>query len=140
VDVENLRRDLDYQALMSRVFAPAEIFALNSMPPLKQRNHFYSLWTMKEAYIKARGMGLSLPLDGFWFDLEGTAPRVQFSERCADTPAHRQFFSFEPTPEHALALAVLVPSRQSVSARIHWTIPLSAMNTARLQKTELKDK
>lgn len=134
VDVENLQRDLDYPAFMSRVFAQAEAFAVNQMPPPAQRKHFYSVWTLKEAYIKARGMGLALPLNGFWFDLDGSVPSVQFSERCPDTAARWQFFLFEPTPDHVLALAVAVPPKQSVSVRMHWTIPLSVTTTG-LEKT-----
>lgn len=126
VDVESLQRDLDYAAFMSKVFAQAEVFALNQMPAPEQRRHFYSLWTLKEAYIKARGMGLALPLNGFWFDLNGPTPLAQFSERCPDTTAHWQFFLFEPTSEHVLALAVAVPPKQRVSVRIHWAVPLSA--------------
>lgn len=68
VDVESLARPAAL-ALARRFFAPTETAALASVAPAQQAQAFYAYWTLKEAYVKARGMGLALPLDGFGFDL-----------------------------------------------------------------------
>ncbi len=69
VDVESIDRDLDCLRLAESVFAPAEIRALQACDVAKRAELFYRFWTLKESYIKAVGMGLSHPLDNFWFDV-----------------------------------------------------------------------
>lgn len=66
VDVEFMREDLeDGQEIAERFFSSAEIKALRSVPAELTRQVFFNCWTRKEAYIKARGEGLSIPLDVF---------------------------------------------------------------------------
>jgi 4'-phosphopantetheinyl transferase len=124
VDVENVRRDLDILALAPTVFAPPEVARVRQSPPEERTGHFFSYWTLKEAYIKARGMGLALALDGFWFELSGAAPRVHFSERCPDESGRWRFRQFTPTAEHKLAVAVSPPAREEPDIRLHWVVPL----------------
>jgi 4'-phosphopantetheinyl transferase len=126
VDVENIRRDLDILALAPSVFAPAEVASVRQSPPDRRLDYFFSYWTLKEAYIKARGMGLSLALDGFWFDLSGAAPSVQFSERCPDDSGRWRFRQFTPTAQHKLAVAVSPPAGQEPDIRLRWVVPLAA--------------
>ncbi len=81
VDVEATDAIDDPVRLCDRYFAPAEIQALHTLPASEQVERFFALWTLKEAYIKARGMGLSLALDGFAFDLASSeAPRISFAD------------------------------------------------------------
>ena len=124
VDVENIRRDLDILALAPSVFAPPEVASVRQSPPAGRIDRFFSYWTLKEAYIKARGMGLSLALDGFWFELSGAAPRVHFSERCPDESERWRFRQFTPTAQHKLALAVSPPAGHEPDIRLHWVVPL----------------
>ena len=65
VDVERLRRDLPIERLAARFFAPREIAALRSTPETVRPAAFFACWTRKEAYMKARGDGISRPLDDF---------------------------------------------------------------------------
>lgn len=62
VDVERLRDDFVPEELAVQVFSPREQEALCAVPPEERHAAFLSLWTAKEAYVKALGTGLSFPL------------------------------------------------------------------------------
>jgi 4'-phosphopantetheinyl transferase len=106
-DVEWHTRRGDTVAVADRYFAPAELAALRALPPHRQRARFFTLWTLKEAYIKARAMGLAIPLRAFAFDVDDDeTPRgVRFVAGFDDRPGRWHFARREPTPEHCLALA-----------------------------------
>ncbi|MBL8680286.1 MAG: 4'-phosphopantetheinyl transferase superfamily protein [Myxococcales bacterium] len=73
-DVEDARRARQTVAVADRFFAPSEVASLRSLPESQQIQRFFAYWTLKESYIKARGMGLALPLDGFAFEIEQEEP------------------------------------------------------------------
>jgi 4'-phosphopantetheinyl transferase len=64
VDVER-HRSHEEDGLAERFFSSREIAALRALPPASRRAAFYTCWTRKEAYVKARGEGLGIPLDRF---------------------------------------------------------------------------
>jgi 4'-phosphopantetheinyl transferase len=126
IDVENISRTLDVDALAPTVFASTELADVRQAAPEDRRNRFFSYWTLKEAYIKARGMGLSLPLDAFWFDLGGPSPRLHVTDRCRDDPERWRFHQYAPTAEHRMAVAVAAPRRVEPSIHLRWITPISA--------------
>lgn len=65
IDVEELREVSDADRMATRYFDPHENASYQSLPHEERREGFLVRWTMKEAYIKARGEGLSIPLDQF---------------------------------------------------------------------------
>lgn len=65
IDIEQVRVDLDYCATARYCFSTNEIERLEVAAQSVKPDLFYFLWTCKEAYIKARGGGLSIPLDQF---------------------------------------------------------------------------
>ncbi len=65
VDVERFRSNIEFESITNRFFSPNEIAKLMSLSPEKKTIAFFNCWTRKEAYIKAQGLGLSLPLDSF---------------------------------------------------------------------------
>jgi 4'-phosphopantetheinyl transferase len=65
VDVERIRTDLDPVIIAARFFSAIEYKILTSLAGPARYEAFFACWTRKEAYLKARGVGLSLPLDQF---------------------------------------------------------------------------
>jgi 4'-phosphopantetheinyl transferase len=65
IDVEYKRAGLDYEALAKVSFSPNEQASLRSLPYDVKQEAFFNCWTRKEAYIKARGTGFSIPTDQF---------------------------------------------------------------------------
>ena len=122
IDVESLDRRLDTADIAPTVFEASELAAFRAAPEHQRRDLFFAFWTLKEAYIKARGMGLSLPLDGFAFDLSQVNPRISFNHRCPDDASRWQLRRFDATPEHTLAVAVEAPEA-AVDIRLIRTVP-----------------
>lgn len=65
VDVEQIRHDSDLQAVARRFFSEREQTELAALPAEEKFDAFFRCWTRKEAYIKAVGLGLALPLRQF---------------------------------------------------------------------------
>jgi 4'-phosphopantetheinyl transferase len=65
VDVEQIRGNVDPMELASRFFSPREIGWLQAQPDSERLSSFFVCWTAKEAYLKARGEGLTTPLSSF---------------------------------------------------------------------------
>jgi len=65
IDLERIRFDLPVAEIAERFFSKRDVAMLRSLPTEAQHQAFFRCWTHKEAYIKARGEGLSLPLDQF---------------------------------------------------------------------------
>ncbi len=106
VDAEDVERRSETLAVADRFFSRDEVRALRALPVERQRERFFSYWTLKESYIKARGMGLAIPLGQFSFELDGGADiRVRFDPRLADDPARWQFRLLQASPRHLVALA-----------------------------------
>jgi len=125
VDVEDVGRSLEHLALAERFFAPAESAAIARAAPRRQRIAFFEFWTLKEAYVKARGMGLSIPLRDFAFSLsESAPPAVSFSAGLGDDPARWQFAQIRLRQRYQIALAARLPKTPHPKIRIRQTLPL----------------
>lgn len=64
VDIERIRPETDWQPVARHCFSPAEIDALRSFPPDLRSAAFFRIWTCKEAFLKATGVGLAEPRPG----------------------------------------------------------------------------
>jgi 4'-phosphopantetheinyl transferase len=85
------------------------VAALRALPLSQQRARFFDFWTLKEAYIKARGLGLSLPLERFWFTVSAGAIGIDIDPSLGDHPARWRFTLRAPSPRHVIATAVEAP-------------------------------
>jgi 4'-phosphopantetheinyl transferase len=126
VDVEDGQRRLADLSLAERFFSPAEVQDLRQLEPQRRRERFFALWTLKEAYIKARGEGLATPLRHFSFFLEGDRVEIRFARSLADEPGAWRFALMRPTPRHSSALAVRVVGGGRLVARVGQVVPLRA--------------
>jgi 4'-phosphopantetheinyl transferase len=107
IDVEEMRPIDDCDAIARRHFAPAEWRRWAELPAADQLAAFYACWTRKEAYVKALGGGLSVPLDSFEVAFEpGRAAAllsVGGSQRAA---THWTLWGLQPQARYAAAVAV----------------------------------
>jgi len=119
VDVEDMSRHGGGMDVAERFFAPQEVAWLRRARSRERTGLFFTIWTLKESYIKARGMGLALDLDSFAFDLSNPdAPRVTFNRDIGDDPSS-WWFHVEPIGRHhMMALALRHATR--VRPLVRW--------------------
>ncbi len=65
IDIEHIPEDFSWEEIVEQFFSKKEIMELYKTPCDMRKKAFFNCWTRKEAYIKAKGMGLSIPLDSF---------------------------------------------------------------------------
>jgi 4'-phosphopantetheinyl transferase len=107
IDLERIRPDFATAEIAKRFFAPAEVAAMQALPPELQVEAFFAGWTRKEAYLKATGRGLSMPLDSFEVSVAPDQPAALLRSR--DDPQETQRWRLQalnPAPGYAAALAV----------------------------------
>jgi 4'-phosphopantetheinyl transferase len=119
VDVESVAEAPDLLALARPHFTSREAAQVGGLAGPARRRTFFAIWTLKEAYAKARGLGPALPTTDFGFDVAAAPPRL--AEADVD-PRDWSFLSLEPAPGAALALAARVPA-DAARARIAWLTP-----------------
>jgi len=104
VDVENLATGDVSIDIANHYFAPQEVATLREVSWEKRTYRFFEYWTLKESYVKARGMGFSLPLDRFSFQFaDDHGVDLVIDPELGDESSRWQFWQFQPTPEHVLA-------------------------------------
>jgi len=106
VDVEFVRDGVAEQTIAERFFSCYEVRTLRSLPQHEQRNAFFRCWTRKEAYIKARGLGISLPLNSFDVSVVPGAPASLVATRPDPSDKTRwSLHGLNPTPGYEAAVA-----------------------------------
>jgi 4'-phosphopantetheinyl transferase len=114
VDVERMKSDMATAEIASRFFSPSECRALAALPPDLKCPAFFCCWTRKEAYLKARGDGLSLPLDQFDVAfVPGAEPRLLETRHDPAEVSRWTLRALDVGPGHKAAL---------VAAGSDWTL------------------
>jgi 4'-phosphopantetheinyl transferase len=137
VDVEDVCRAKAPLEIADEYFAPSEVQALRALPDVQQDSAFFDYWTLKEAYIKALGLGLSAPLERFAFELR-SRERPCLGVSLGGDSREWQFQLFSPTRCHRLAVAL--HSEQAMQTRLRrvaWP-DVSAEGVIRASRTPIR--
>jgi len=101
IDIEQARPLSEVQDIAHRFFSPEEVSELMALAEPERPAAFFRCWTRKEAYIKAVGDGLSLPLDDFRVTLTANdAARIVHLGGSAEAAAGWSMHDFAPAPEY----------------------------------------
>lgn len=107
VDIEFIRPEFASEAIAERFFSNHEVAALRGLPSEVQSQAFFNCWTRKEAYIKAIGEGMSMPLNQFHVSLEpGSAAALLGNLRDAEEVSRWSLRELAPGPGYVAAVAV----------------------------------
>lgn len=104
VDVERVDREVDAADIAARFFAPAEAAHLMQLDPEARRDHFFDLWTLKEALVKALGVGMAMSLRSLAFSIAPDRSVRLDAPEGIDTEMWR-FGLFAPGTRHRMAVA-----------------------------------
>jgi 4'-phosphopantetheinyl transferase len=110
IDLEYVRPIDDLTGLARVAFSAAEQASLAALPPAERLGRFFDCWTCKEAYVKARGDGLSAPLQAFDIALDGDESPALRAHRLDPGEVERWWFErLAVAPGHVAALCAQAP-------------------------------
>lgn len=118
LDIERIDPTVEVESIADQFFATAEVDQLQQSPAEIRQELFFRIWTLKEAYVKACGEGLSIPLDRFSFDLSEDTPRISFSASLDDDPGRWQFVESSLGQRHRAAVAFR--GETETTSKIEW--------------------
>jgi 4'-phosphopantetheinyl transferase len=104
IDVTRTDAAFDYSSIASRYLSPDELVQLDACPPRDRSARFIELWTLKEAYTKATGRGLSEAVSDFGFLIEGDG--IRFLPPGNVNPGAWQFGLFALEPHYRIGVAI----------------------------------
>ena len=114
IDLETIHSDLEVENLAEQFFSPAERVELQALPSDRRLASFFCGWTRKEAYLKARGEGLTYPLDQFTVSMD------------CDQPAQLLEVKGDPQELSRWSFRMLTPAPGTIAALVveghHWHV------------------
>ncbi len=107
IDAEQISARRNPVGVARRMFSEAEYEQLRQLAGREHLEYFFARWTLREAYVKARGIGISFPTRKLHFDIdpEGVVS-VKFQPELNEQADRWQFAVLTPTPQHLGAIAV----------------------------------
>jgi 4'-phosphopantetheinyl transferase len=125
VDVEDRERRGRLLDVADRYFSPTEVRALRALPAEERLERFFVYWTLKESYIKARGMGLAIPLSQFSFHVDEPTRGIyiSFDPRLDDDPLRWQFTMMSHGRAHRIAACVSRTGHEHVRFVVREGVP-----------------
>jgi len=114
IDVEMIRPEFASEEIAKRYFSAKEIDELSRLPSELRTEGFFLCWTRKEAYIKAKGEGLHIPLDSFNVSLTpGLPPALSSSD-------HSRWSMRSLSPRSGYVAAVVEEGKSSQLRHFDW--------------------
>jgi len=130
VDLEYVKDDFDEELIANRFFSRTEVMALRAVRAEFRKQAFFNCWTRKEAYIKARGEGLTMPLDQFDVTLRPDEPAALLNNYREEREVSRWAMQAFPVPEgYVGALVVEGHDWQLKSFSLEKSAPKQSSNT-----------
>lgn len=123
IDVEAKNHSQDFWRLANRFLSVYERTTLKALPASQQYEQFLRYWTLKEAYLKAKGLGLPRTLDSFWFVLE-PCKKVRLVDRTCENTSHWHFEHHAYSRYHMMATAVVSDTTLPPTISVHDFVPL----------------
>jgi 4'-phosphopantetheinyl transferase len=136
IDVEVVDPTRLTMDLAARYFAASEMAQLRRISIEQRPEAMFAFWTLKEAYMKADGRGMSLSLDAFFYELEPLS--IRFSPSLDDNPACWLLRHLKPAPDHALAFALRHPTPEVVTVHAKEIEPAHLSALADLARERFK--
>jgi len=125
VDTENTHTRRVSIGLADSYFAAAEVSALHACPVERQHERFFEYWTLKESYIKARSMGLSIPLNEFSFAFEDDRViRLKVEASLGDFAERWHFWQFRIANDYLIAICAERRGVSPPSVTLRKIVPL----------------
>jgi 4'-phosphopantetheinyl transferase len=131
--VENTFARENLLDIAQQIFSTTELAELAKVPPEHQADRFFQYWTFKESYVKARGRGVSIPLQKLSFLLERNGfVDLEIAPELSDDPSRWQLWQIRPAPGYVLAicaervqqLSPTILARRAASLDIEEVIPV----------------
>jgi 4'-phosphopantetheinyl transferase len=126
VDAEHLRLDNVPLDIADRYFSTVELAEFRALPREARAEKFFYYWTLKEAYIKAIGKGLSVPLDQFSFSLYYPGRiDLSFHEGSSENPLNWRCWLIKPADTHVVAVCAVRNSLNPERLVVRKVVPLA---------------
>ncbi len=141
VDVEFIARPVPFEDIADGNFAPSELAILATLEGPHRLRRYFELWTLKEAYLTAHGVGMAFPLDRVAFMIGQFGPRLSRSPACLGKLDGWWFTLLEFDPAHLAAVArqgpvgTIVTQRWQPDASGEIGLPLDGVTRPRLPTT-----
>jgi 4'-phosphopantetheinyl transferase len=127
VDTENARTRHAPVEIADRFFAPEEVATLHVLPEEHRQRRFFEYWTLKESYIKARAMGLSIPLDKFSFRFVNDRQfAISIDRDQDDSPSRWRLWQFSIAGEYLTAVCAEQTGSEVPRLVLKKVVPLGA--------------
>jgi 4'-phosphopantetheinyl transferase len=124
VDAENVLTRVASIDIANQFFSSRESAELAKLPSDQQHDRFFEYWTLKESYIKARGMGLSIPLNKFnILLLNNHGIGLEIDPELCDSATRWMFSQFRLAPEYLIAVCAERSSEFSLKIASRKVIP-----------------
>ena len=119
IDIERVSEDVEVDGISRQFFSSAEYAAICNLPPSLRNLAFFKCWTSKEAYVKAAGGGLSIPLNGFEVAVDPRHPACMRHPHYEDRDESWTLYDIEVGDGFVAVLATDAPQRYPTFIRLN---------------------